>query len=104
MTKFAQKVRSFEVEDDGQSETFWMKKPRGGEMLRRLDVDETKKGKATEDMLKAALCQQDGSPLTTEQFVDILAMESSAFVKLTAKIGELIAPAEPKKDGEAKNV
>lgn len=99
---FVPKVRSFEIEDEGEKQTFYIRKPRGGEMLDKLDQEEMTRGQASRETLQKVLVNEDGSPLTTEQFQDILDMESSAFVKVGEVVGNLLAgkkpTGEPKKD------
>lgn len=98
---FTPKVRKFDIEDEGETHSFYLKKPRGGEMLDQLDKGDQPKGTASKEMLQKVLVNEDGTPLNAEQFQDILGMESSAFLKLSEVVGNMLGgkkeSGEPKK-------
>lgn len=101
---FAPKVRSFDVEHDGQKVTFCYRPPRAGEVMDELDAkDGQKLGRKALNAagIKQWIVNEDGSAISDEQVTDIMAMEMPAFAKFSDKLAEVMG--SKKAEGEQKN-
>lgn len=86
---FTQKVRPIEIEDEGETQTFYVRKMTGGEMIRRADelkkVDKTN-DQTNRELIGKCIVNEDGTSIDKDDVEGILAMESSAFQKLTTQL------------------
>lgn len=100
LNRFVPKVRSFDVEDEGETQTFFIRKPRAIEMIKRGDEVKGKdisNEKTNRELIGKYVVNEDGSAIAAEDVEAILAMESTAFTKFSEKLFELISG---KKAGE----
>jgi hypothetical protein len=92
--KFNPKVQTFQIEDDGDVETFHVRKPRALEMIKRGDEmkDKTPSNEASSrDLISKYVVHEDGSAISAEEVEALLVMRISAFSKLSEKLVEIIS-------------
>lgn len=101
--KFAPKTKPFTVEDDGETETYFVSQRAVLDGIRENDKNKGKPAKSGEqanrEMIANYLVHDDGSAVTPEEVDNILGMRPSAFQKfsqllLSAITGESVEQAK----------
>jgi hypothetical protein len=92
--KFAPKTKPFTIEEDGETETYYVSQRAVIEAIRDQDRN---KGKpqptgenANREMIKKYLVYEDGSPVTEDDIGNILQMRPSAFAKFSRELTKIV--------------
>lgn len=99
---FKQSIKSVEIEDDGETKTFYIRKASHGEMLAFADANQGKvrvPSWHSNYLFSKFLVHEDGSALTKEEVADMDNLESAAGQELILAINASLQPrAKEKKD------
>jgi hypothetical protein len=91
--KFAPKTKPFTIEEDGESETYYVSQRAVLEGIRDQDRNKGKNTSgeaANREMIKKYLVHEDGSVVTDEEVENILQMRPSAFQKFSRELTTIV--------------
>ena len=83
----ARKVFSVDIDCDGETQTFFYRKPSGRMMLKQSDkykANALSNEQSGVDLLAECICNEDGSPVGKDRVEEILAMDWDVMQKLQA--------------------
>lgn len=103
---FQPKLKSFDIEDDGEQATFFYRPPRAAEVMDGAEQNDGKKPTRKEinvTGIKQWIVHQDGSALADAEADAIMAMSITAFAKFSDKLSDVMGLKKDAAAGEQKN-
>lgn len=99
---FKQSIKSVDIEDDGETKTFYIRKASHGEMLAFADENKGKDRSPSwhsKYLFSKFLVHEDGSAFTKEEVINLDNLESAAGQELIVAINESLQPRTKEKKG-----